>query len=222
VTLCLRTGNGSYHSIDVSVSAEPAHRAHGDGKAGEAVPGETGRTFDESCRLVGPGVSLQKTTNGDDANDAPGPTIPVGNTVTWRYIVTNTGTINLTNVVVRDDRNVSVSCPSTSVAVGQSMTCTGSGVATAGQYRNVGLVTAGSTAGSVNASDPSHYFGLAPTTDDDGPKVQICHRTGNGSYHLIDISINAEPAHRAHGDGKIGEAVPGRAGSVFGAGCSVN
>jgi hypothetical protein len=60
------------------------------------------------------------------------------------------------------------------------------------------------------------------TTTDEGPKVQICHRTGNGSYHLIDISISAEPAHRAHGDATIGEAVPGSPGKKFGAGCSVN
>jgi hypothetical protein len=52
--------------------------------------------------------------------------------------------------------------------------------------------------------------------------VRLCHRTGNGRYQPIEISINAEPAHRAHGDGKIGEAVPGVTGKVFGAGCSVN
>jgi hypothetical protein len=222
VTLCHRTGNGSYHSIEVSVSAESTHRAHGDAKVGEAVPGETGKTFDESCRVSGPSVRLQKTTNGDDANEAPGPTIPVGNPVAWQYIVTNTGTINLTSVVVTDDRGVAVTCPATSVPVGQSMTCSGAGVAVAGQYRNVGRVTASSTGGSVSATDPSHYFGQAPPTEDDGgPKVQICHRTGNGSFHLIDISVNAEPAHRAHGDGKIGEPVPGQSGKVFGAGCVV-
>ena len=101
------------------------------------------------------------------------------------------------------------------------MTCSGSGVATLGQYRNVGTVTATWIGGTVTASDPSHYLGVSPD-DEAGPKVQLCHKTGNGSYHLIEVSINAEPAHRAHGDGKIGEAVPGTAGEVFGAGCSVN
>jgi hypothetical protein len=37
----------------------------------------------------------------------------------------------------------------------------------------------------------------------------------------IEVSINAEPAHRAHSDGKIGEAVPGSPGKVFAAGCTV-
>src|SRR5687767_1305594 len=38
--------------------------------------------------------------------------------------------------------------------------------------------------------------------------VNICHRTDRG-YHLINISRNAESAHRAHGDAAPGEGVPG-------------
>jgi hypothetical protein len=221
VSLCHRTEAGFYNLISVSENAEPAHRAHGDGKIGEPVPGEPKQVFDESCRAVGPAVRIEKSTNGEDADDAPGPTIVVGSAVTWQYVVTNTGTIPLTNVVVADNRNVTVTCPGTTLAVGQSMTCTGSGAAIAGQYSNVGTVTANSASGTVSDTDPSHYFGQAPETDE-GPKVKLCHRTGNGSYHLIEVSVNAEPAHRAHGDGMIGEAVPGSAGKVFGAGCSVN
>jgi hypothetical protein len=224
VLLCHRTESGTYQSIDVSVSAEPAHRAHGDAKIGEPVPGDTTKVFDQNCRPTGASVSIKKSTNGQDANEAPGPSINVGSPVAWTYEVTNTGTVQLTGITVADDRGVSVSCSSQPLPAGQSMTCTGSGVATLGQYRNVGKVTAswtlGTASGNVTASDPSHYLGVAPD-DETGPKVQLCHKTGNGSYHSIEVSINAEPAHRAHGDGKIGEAVPGNAGKVFGAGCSV-
>ena len=220
VSLCHSTGNGSYHLIDVSVNAEPAHRAHGDGKIGDQVPGDTAKVFDRDCRPVGASVSIKKSTNGEDADEAPGPTILVGAPVTWHYLVTNTGTVGLTNVVVVDDRSVAVSCPATSLTAGQSMTCTGSGVATAGQYRNVGTVTANSTAGTVRDSDASHYLGQS-LGEEPGLKVQLCHRTGNGSYHLIEVSVNAEPAHRAHGDGKIGEAVPSSPGRVFDASCGV-
>ena len=220
VALCHSTGNGSYHLIEVSVSAEPAHRAHGDAKIGEPVPGDATKVFDSECRPVGASVRIKKSTNGEDADQAPGPTIAVGSPVTWQYVVTNTGTVGLTDVRVTDDRNVTVSCPGTTLSVGQSMTCSGSGVATAGQYRNVGTATAQSSAGRVTNSDASHYLGLAPNQEQD-PKVQLCHRTGNGSYHLIEVSVNAEPAHRAHGDGKIGEAVPGSPGKVFDSGCNV-
>jgi hypothetical protein len=220
VSLCHSTGNGSYHLIDVSLSAEPAHRAHGDAKIGERVPADPAKAFDADCRPVGASVDIEKSTNGEDADQAPGPTIPIGSPVTWRYVVTNTGTVPLTDILVVDDRGVTVSCPGTTLAVGQSMTCTGTGVAAAGQYRNVGTVTAQSIAGPVTASDASHYLGQT-LTEEQGPKVQLCHRTGNGSYHLIEVSINAEPAHRAHGDAKIGEAVPGSPGKVFDAGCNV-
>ena len=54
-----------------------------------------------------------------------------------------------------------------------------------------------------------------------GQKVQLCHRTGNGQYHSISVSVSAERAHRAHGDGMAGEAVPGSSGRVFTASCGV-
>jgi hypothetical protein len=222
VTLCHSTGNGEYHSISVSDSAEPAHRAHGDGKVGDRVPGTTLMTFDQNCKVIGPSVGIKKSTNGADADSAPGPSIVIGSPVSWTYVVTNTGTINLSNVKVADDRNVTVTCPGTTLAIAQSMTCTGTGTAVAGQYRNVGTVTADSTSGAVTGSDVSHYLGVPPgTPTTEGPKVQLCHRTGNGSYHLIEVSVDAEPAHRGHGDGKIGDPVPGMTGKVFGANCAV-
>jgi len=334
VSLCHRTEAGVYHLIDVSVNAEAAHRAHGDAKIGEPVPADPTMVFGENCELVGPAVRIEKSTNGEDADEAPGPTVLVGDTVTWEYVVTNTGGIDLTNVQVVDDQGVTVDCGGeTTLAAGMSMTCTGSGVATLGQYGNVGTVSADSTVGSVTVtdSDASHYLGVetlppgikikkftngkdadeapgpivlvdAPVTweyvvtntgaidltdvqvvDDQGVivdcsgqtmlaagmsmtctgsgvatlgqytnvgtvtansasgsvsdsdlshylgqltlpqpgKVQLCHRTGNGQYHLIEVSVNAEPAHRAHGDAKIGEAVPGMPGKVFGPGCTI-
>ncbi len=39
----------------------------------------------------------------------------------------------------------------------------------------------------------------AGTNTPDG-QIDICHREGNGSWHTITISINALPAHIAHGD----------------------
>jgi hypothetical protein len=227
VRLCHREGNGSYHSIEVSTDAEPAHRAHGDGKVGDPVPGDSTKTFDENCQPAGASVDIEKLTNGADADEPPGPSIPVGSTVTWQYVVRNTGTVGLTGIVVTDDRGVTVNCVGQTVlAPGASMTCTGSAPATLGQYRNVGTVRANwstpSGSGVVTDSDASHYLGISTTTPEgEGPKVVLCHRTGNGSYHSIEVSVNAEPAHRAHGDGKIGEAVPGNAGKVFGPGCEV-
>lgn len=105
-------------------------------------------------------VTLEKSTNGFDADTAPGPSLPVGAAVTWEYAVTNTGTDPLSNITVSDDQGVPVSCPATDLAAGAPMTCTASGIVQPGQYANVGSVTAELPGGAlVAASDPSHYYG---------------------------------------------------------------
>ncbi|HET9362547.1 MAG TPA: hypothetical protein VFO58_22510 [Vicinamibacterales bacterium] len=326
VVLCHHTGNGSYHTIDVSVNAEPAHRGHGDAKPGEPVPADRTKVFSRDCRLISP-VEIKKFTNGQDADVEPGPTVAVGAPVNWTYVVTNNSTLTLTSVTVTDDRGVVVTCPQMLPAPGASITCNASGVAVAGQYRNVGTVTATASGMSFTDSDASHYHGgpvssvtidkftngqdvtQAPgpvipvgdpvtwtyvvtnrtalalssltVTDDRGvavacpqmlpapgasitcnasgvavagqyrnvgmvvatagaskftdsdesfyhggpiveePKVTLCHRTGNGSYHSITVGASAEPAHRAHGDAKVGEPVPGSPGQVFTASCGL-
>lgn len=200
VSLCHREGSGDYHLIDVSVNAEPAHRGHGDAKVGEAVPGTQKQVFDANCRPSGPAVRIEKSTNGEDADSPPGPSIPVGGAVTWRYVVTNTGTIGLTGVSVVDDKGVVVNCAGqTSLAVGQVLTCTGTGVATLGQYSNIGKVTANSASGAVDASDPSHYLGVTSTPPPTG-QMSICHiPPGNfNARHTITIDAPAWPAHQKH------------------------
>lgn len=106
-------------------------------------------------------IAIEKRTNGNDADTPPGPEIIIGTTVTWTYVVTNTGDIQLTGVSVTDSRGVAVTCPKSVLAPSESMTCTASGTATAGQYSNIG--TAGGTPAGGNpitASDPSHYNGV--------------------------------------------------------------
>ena len=117
-----------------------------------------------------PAVAIKTLTNGQDANAAPGPEIPVGNPVQWTYVVTNTGNVALRDVHVADDHGVNVSCPKASLQPGESMTCSASGVSVQGQYHNVGTATGTadtSCGGSASASDPSYYLG---TTISEPPK----------------------------------------------------
>jgi hypothetical protein len=108
-------------------------------------------------------IALEKATNGQDADTAPGPSLALGDPITWTYEVTNDGQTQLVNVAVTDDQGVAVTCPQSNLAPGESMTCTATGTAVAGQYQNVGEATALSPGGiEANASDPSHYFGGAP------------------------------------------------------------
>ena len=109
----------------------------------------------------GPGIEILKVTNGEDADAAPGPSLAVGSNVTWEYLVTNTGDVELTGIVVEDDDpSLTVSCPKDTLAPGESMTCTASGKARACQYTNLGSVSGMAASGqTANASDRSHYFG---------------------------------------------------------------
>ncbi|HEV2853914.1 MAG TPA: hypothetical protein VHC97_14025 [Thermoanaerobaculia bacterium] len=158
-------------------------------------------------------IELEKRTNGADADAAPGPSIPVGSPVLWEYIVRNTGDSRLTQIEVDDDRGVQVVCPQSALNPGESMTCTGRGTAVACQYENLGTVTAKTPAGeSVDAEDPSHYFGSqnakidveAAVNGDDadtvpGPQIQKGSPlqwayvvTNNGDVNLAEIQVADE------------------------------
>jgi uncharacterized repeat protein (TIGR01451 family) len=119
-----------------------------------------------TCRLVNravpePSIDIEKATNGADADDPTGPFIPVGDAVGWRYVVTNTGNVTLSAIDVNDDHpEVTLECPGTTLAPRESMVCTAAGLAGAGQYTNLGSVTAVDPFGTaVSDTDPSHYFG---------------------------------------------------------------
>ena len=114
---------------------------------------------DDITPLV-PGIDIEKATNGVDADTPTGPMIPAGNTVTWTYVVTNTGQTDLTGITVTDSDIGPISCPVDTLAPGASTTCTATGVATAGQYANEGTATGTDPLGATHDdTDPSHYYG---------------------------------------------------------------
>ncbi len=100
-----------------------------------------------------PGLGIEKSTNGVDADLAPGPGIPVASAVSWTYVVTNSGFAAIVPATVTDSEGVRIDCDTdgdgtfdgTNVIAlmlpGQQVACRGSGPATAGQYENQGLVS---------------------------------------------------------------------------------
>ncbi|MGW9167330.1 DUF7507 domain-containing protein [Agromyces sp. NPDC055658] len=153
---------------------------------GETVAGETVTDDDPSHYFgVEPAVDIEKATNGQDADESPGPLVAAGGDVRWTYVVTNTGTSDLTDVTVTDDQvdAADIDCDGTGgnvvagpLAPGASFTCVATGEATPGQYENLGTVTGigpettdvdGETVAGeeVTDEDPSHYFGVAPAVD---------------------------------------------------------
>lgn len=116
-------------------------------------------------------VAIEKSTNGVDADNAPGPYIEVGESVTWDYFVRNTGGRTLYNIQVTDDQEGAI-CTIPQLDIGQSnvdvgVTCQETGTPASGQYANMASVTGndspdGESGTEYSDSDPSHYYGYTP------------------------------------------------------------
>jgi LPXTG-motif cell wall-anchored protein len=158
----------------------------------EALPGLI-------ASICAPSIDVQKTTNGEQADSAPGPTIPAGNPVNWEYTVTNTGQLTVYNVTVTDDNNdgATITCPGGNGALsldpGASVTCSASSISwyANNHQQHANTVTAVGTPlnkPSVNDTDPSHYEPtlVCPWTANDGIVIDIFGNdpTGNGGFML--------------------------------------
>jgi len=108
-----------------------------------------------------PAIDIEKHTNGEDADYAPGPYISVNSSVTWAYIVTNTGNVDLTGIVVTDDKLGPIGTIPF-LAVNASQTLYAYGTAAAGQYVNNATVVGYYGLVEVTDSDPSHYYNRPP------------------------------------------------------------
>jgi uncharacterized repeat protein (TIGR01451 family) len=162
-----------------------------------------------------PDIDIEKATNGEDADVAPGPGLMEGDAVTWTYIVTNTGNVNLTNIQVNDDMLGSITNiidqgdGDDVLSVGESWTLEATGVAECGQYENEGNVTGDYGDTTVNDSDLSHYFGECPDIDIEkatngedadeapGPTLDVGDAvtwtyvvTNTGNVNLTNIQVN--------------------------------
>lgn len=119
-----------------------------------------------SLPSVSPAINLEKKTNDLDADTSPGPSVRVGENVTWTYTVTNTGDVGLTDILLTDDLEGTISCPGNILVPAETMVCTKTGLAVKGQYTNIGTVTGKPLGGlsDVTDTDMSHYFGMTSET----------------------------------------------------------
>ncbi|SDG37427.1 hypothetical protein SAMN04488589_2845, partial [Methanolobus vulcani] len=145
--------------------------------------------------IPNPSIDIEKSTNGEDADSAPGPGIPKGNEVLWTYIVNNTGNVPLVNVTVIDDQlgpvtNIIYKGDGDDVlAIGENWIYVANGTAECGQYENNATAVGFFDVIGVFDTDPSHYFGECPDID-------------------IEKATNGEDADTAPGPGVMeGDAV---------------
>jgi uncharacterized repeat protein (TIGR01451 family) len=168
-------------------------------------------------------LSLEKATNGVDADEPPGVEIGAGEPVTWTYVVAPTGQVTIANVVVTDSvagvTPVYVSGDANGDNIldpDEQWIFQATGTAIEGQYANVGRATGVTVQGDpVQASDPSHYFGafLSGIGLDKTPSAAFVQpgevvtytytvaNTGNQPLNSVDLTDDAcSPVTFAGGD----------------------
>jgi len=79
-------------------------------------------------------VSIGALSITKSRTDNLGSSLTPGSNVTYSVVVRNTGTVALTNVAVVEPAGFTVNCPSTTIAIGASLTCTVSHAVTQAEY----------------------------------------------------------------------------------------
>ena len=111
-----------------------------------------------------PSIALVKSVNDQDANTAPGPSVSIASALSWTFVVSNSGDVQLTGVAVQD-APLAVTCPKSVLAPAESMTCTAHSVALACEHENTASVSGyPESGGVVYDEDPAFYTG-APSLD---------------------------------------------------------
>ncbi len=147
-----------------------------------------------------PQIDIEKDTNGFQADTGTGPLVFLGDTVTWTFVVTNTGTATLSDVTVTDTvttdngtavdpdgvvcdwaNSSDVDTPADTLAPLETVTCTASSSAELGQYNNVADVV-----GTPVGSDGS------PLLDPDGNALPNVTDDDPSAYFGPDASIDIE------------------------------
>ncbi|MEZ4714130.1 MAG: GEVED domain-containing protein [Caldilineaceae bacterium] len=158
-------------------------------------------------------IRIKKAVNGWDADSAPGPVIIEDTPLLWTYVITNTGTVALEQIVVKDDKidPTTIQCPASTLAPGQSMTCETAKdryKAVVGFQQNLGTVTAQSASGaSASDGDFAHYLGISNTLVQDWGDAPDSRnyptlKADNGPSHTIVPGLSIGSAIDEENDGQ--------------------
>ena len=132
---------------------------------GEGTP--VSDTDDAKVAIVGPAITIIKTAGASAgsqaANGATYTTEAFPANVTYKYVVTNTGTTVLDTIAITDNKLGAITCPATTLAPSASMTCTAT-TSVAADTMNVATASGASPAGqSVDANDAAAVEILTPS-----------------------------------------------------------
>ena len=144
-------------------------------------------------------VQVKKLVDGQDANDPPGPSIPVGDDIAWTYQVTDTGNVPIIRVALTDDQGVTPrpvgGAGTGNLAPGATWTYEAQSTAVAGQHRNVATVTAVTQQEkTLTDSDPANYTGesAAGSISIDKTPKHVVVRKGKDATFTIRVTNTGE------------------------------
>lgn len=166
----------TYYATGTAVTGAYQNTGTAQGTPGPSNNNQNSDTDNSSYFGGAAGINIVKTTNDQDVPAAPGPTIAVGDPVTWKYTVTNAGNVPLSNITVTD--SVSGVTPAyvsgdnntnSALDLTETWVYTATGIATAGQYHNTGKATGEWVCKNVEATDDSWYYGETPGTPPSTP-----------------------------------------------------
>ncbi|UOF14587.1 OmpA family protein [Lysobacter capsici] len=164
-TLPAGTAPGTY-----AVSYTTTINANASGTVGNSVVGNGGGDPDPECTscttthpvLVNPALTITKTAGAPTTNlGANASVTDAGDTIGYTFVITNTGNVNLTNVVVNDAKlDAPAICNATTLAPNASTTCTGTHTITqeevnAGTSDNTATATGTPPSGTPVTSSPA-------------------------------------------------------------------
>ncbi|AEH60006.1 GLUG domain protein [Methanosalsum zhilinae DSM 4017] len=113
-------------------------------------------------------ISIQKFINGEHVNEPPGPVIHLGSIIEWKFSVTNTGDVQLTHIIVIDDK-LGIICEIDELEPGESKVCIMTSRAYTRQQMNTVTVTGWYDEIEIQDTDAAYYFGYRGATSADVP-----------------------------------------------------
>jgi uncharacterized repeat protein (TIGR01451 family) len=123
----------------------------------------------EQTPVPAPSITVKKYVSVDggttwlDAETITGPSVAVGSSVRFKYVITNSGNVTLSNVRLTDNRfSLSGAVVPFSLEAGRSYEYVLNQVAVAGQHSNTATATGEYNQQIYRDTDMAHYFGFEP------------------------------------------------------------
>lgn len=162
-----------YYATGTAISGNYSNTGTTTGQYGSSTYTDS----DDSSYFGGsPGINIEKTTKGDNGLYGDGVYVTAGDPVEWKYEVTNTGDVALSNITVTDNMGVNPIYVSGDdgdglLENGEAWIYSATGTAVSGSYSNTGTATGKWVCLDVNSNDSSSYYNSNGGNPQDDPEV---------------------------------------------------